>query len=98
MIMVERFDAQLLFVSMEGGENKDTQHSHAVITFASDILLNHGVKDVVFETKSGPLVIRASVVIDCTGDGDIAARAGTPYETGREEDHLVPPMTLPSQC
>jgi len=29
--MVERFDAQVLFVPMEGGENKDPQHSHAVI-------------------------------------------------------------------
>ena len=28
--MVERFDAQILFVPMEGGENKDPQHSHAV--------------------------------------------------------------------
>jgi hypothetical protein len=49
---------------------------------------------VVFETKSGPLVIRARVVVDCTGDGDVAARAGAPYEIGREEDGLVQPMTL----
>lgn len=30
--MVERFDSQVLFVPMEGGENKDQQHSHAVIS------------------------------------------------------------------
>lgn len=30
--MVERFDAQVLLVPMEGGENKDPQHSHAVIS------------------------------------------------------------------
>jgi polysaccharide pyruvyl transferase CsaB len=30
--MVERFDAQVIFVPMEGGENKDPQHSHAVIS------------------------------------------------------------------
>ena len=30
--MVERFDAQILFVPMEGPENKDPQHSHAVIS------------------------------------------------------------------
>ena len=47
-----------------------------------------------FETKSGPLVIRADVVVDCTGDGDVAARAGAPYEVGREHDGLVQPMTL----
>ncbi|MBI4372912.1 MAG: polysaccharide pyruvyl transferase family protein [Candidatus Omnitrophica bacterium] len=30
--MVERFDAQILFIPMERGENKDPQHSHAVIS------------------------------------------------------------------
>ena len=30
--MVERFDAQILFVPMEIGDNKDPQHSHAVIS------------------------------------------------------------------
>jgi hypothetical protein len=62
--------------------------------FASDVLSDDRMTGVVFETKSGPLVIRARVVIDCTGDGDIAARAGAPYQMGREEDHLVQPMTL----
>ncbi|MGH7766942.1 MAG: FAD-dependent oxidoreductase [Candidatus Binatia bacterium] len=62
--------------------------------FAADVLRDHGVHGVVFETKSGPIVIRGRAVIDCTGDGDIAARAGAPYEIGREEDGLVQPMTL----
>jgi hypothetical protein len=62
--------------------------------FASDILGDQGVKGVVFETKSGPVVIRAGVVVDCTGDGDVAARAGAPHEIGREHDQLVQPMTL----
>jgi hypothetical protein len=48
---------------------------------------------VVFETKSGPLAIRAKVIIDCTGDADIAVQAGTPTEVGRA-DGLVQPMTL----
>jgi polysaccharide pyruvyl transferase WcaK-like protein len=30
--MVERFDAQILFVPMEMGDNRDPQHSHAVIS------------------------------------------------------------------
>ena len=30
--MVERFDAQILFIPMEAGDNKDPQHSHAVIS------------------------------------------------------------------
>lgn len=55
----------------------------------------HGdVDGVVFETKSGPLVIRARAVVDCTGDADIAAFAGADFEIGRKPDGLVQPMTL----
>jgi hypothetical protein len=61
---------------------------------ASEIDDDGPMRGVVFETKSGPLVIRARVVVDCTGDGDVAARAGAPYEIGREDDGLVQPMTL----
>lgn len=49
---------------------------------------------VVFETKSGSIAIKAHTIVDCTGDGDIAARAGAKYEIGRESDGLVQPMTL----
>jgi len=59
--------------------------------FASGVL--PGNEGVIFETKSGPLVVRARVVVDCTGDGDIAVAAGAPYEIGRA-DGLVQPMTL----
>lgn len=62
--------------------------------FASSVLERGQVRGVVFETKSGPVVIRAKVVVDCTGDGDVAAGAGAPYEIGRETDGLVQPMTL----
>ncbi|MGC1953269.1 MAG: FAD-dependent oxidoreductase [Gammaproteobacteria bacterium] len=64
---------------------------HAV---ASDVLTEQGLSGAVFETKSGPVAIRARAVVDCTGDGDLAARAGAPYEVGRSTDGLVQPMTL----
>ncbi len=62
--------------------------------FASGVLAAGEVRGVILETKSGPVVIRARAIIDCTGDGDVAAAAGAPYEIGREEDGLVQPMTL----
>jgi FAD dependent oxidoreductase len=62
--------------------------------FASGVLADGAMRGVIFETKSGPIVIRARIVVDGTGDGDIAAAAGTPYEIGRDEDGLVQPMTL----
>ncbi|SCZ56382.1 FAD-dependent oxidoreductase [Thiohalomonas denitrificans] len=62
--------------------------------FASGILGYEQPEGVIFETKSGPVVIHARTVVDCTGDGDIAFNAGAPYETGRDTDGLVQPMTL----
>jgi hypothetical protein len=61
--------------------------------FASGVLGEERVEGVIFETKSGPLAIRARVTVDCTGDADVAVQAGTPYEIGRA-DGLVQPMTL----
>ena len=61
--------------------------------FASGVLGESAVEGVVFETKSGPLAIRAKVTVDCTGDADVAVQAGTPTEVGRA-DGLVQPMTL----
>ncbi|MGQ0751745.1 MAG: FAD-dependent oxidoreductase [Betaproteobacteria bacterium] len=65
--------------------------------FAADVLRPDtdapGLNGVVFETKSGPIVVRARAIVDCTGDGDVAARAGAPFEIGRF-DGLTQPMTL----
>ena len=62
--------------------------------FAAEVVGRRRFSGVVFETKSGPLVIQAKAVVDCTGDGDIAALAGAPFEIGREPDGAVQPMTL----
>lgn len=65
--------------------------------FAADVVRDPQrggrISGVVFETKSGPIVVRARVIVDCTGDGDVAARAGAPFEIGRY-DGLTQPMTL----
>lgn len=39
------------------------------------------IRGVVFESKSGRFAILARVVVDATGDGDIFALAGAPYES-----------------
>src|SRR6184192_1455642 len=61
--------------------------------FASGVLGTQRVEGAVFETKSGPLAIRARVTIDCSGDGDVAVQAGAPSEVGRA-DGLVQAVTL----
>ncbi|EIP97909.1 FAD binding protein [Opitutaceae bacterium TAV1] len=46
------------------------------------------------ESKSGREFIESSIIIDTTGDGDVCARAGCPFEHGRPGDGKVQPMTL----
>ena len=73
----------------------DTARVHFLLhAFATDMIRKKKLNYVVFETKSGPLVISASCIVDCTGDGDIAVKAGASYSIGRDEDGLVQPMTL----
>ncbi|MCK4591595.1 MAG: FAD-dependent oxidoreductase, partial [Candidatus Latescibacteria bacterium] len=58
------------------------------------ILEDDRIKAVIIESKSGRQAITGEVFIDATGDGDIAALSGVPYEKGRKEDGLLQPMTL----
>jgi len=52
------------------------------------------ITGVVVEHKSGRQKIMADVVIDCSGDGDVAARGGAGWEKGRTGDGLVQAPTL----
>lgn len=64
-------------------------------TFASDVIMEENrIKGVILESKSGREAVMAKVVIDCTGDGDIAARAGAEYVKGRESDGAMQPASI----
>ena len=66
-------------------------HTHIV-----DVIMENENKicGVIVENKSGRSAIMGKVLIDATGDGDVAAKAGAEYILGREEDHLCQPVTL----
>ena len=46
------------------------------------------------ETKSGRGAIAGQVFIDCSGDGDLAAWAGVPYEVGDGKGGMLYPSTM----
>jgi hypothetical protein len=46
------------------------------------------------ETKAGRQAIRADIFIDCSGDGDLAAWAGAPYEIGDSHGHMLYPSMM----
>ncbi len=61
---------------------------------ADAIVDDNRIRGVVIESKAGREAILARTVIDCTGDGDVFARAGCAYELGRASNGMVQPMTL----
>lgn len=48
------------------------------------------VKGVIVENKSGRSAYTAKVIIDATGDGDVAKRAGAAFSYGNEEGRVQP--------
>jgi hypothetical protein len=65
-------------------------HSLATGTLAAD----NKVAAVLVESKSGRQALSGTVVVDATGDADVAARSGVPFETGRPGDGALQPMSL----
>ncbi len=60
-----------------------------------DVRLTEGrLTHLVLHNKSGFLAVAANVVIDATGDADVAALAACPTALGREADRLMTPVTL----
>ncbi len=56
-----------------------------------DVAAEHGhVRLAICNAKSGTFAVRAKVFIDGTGDGDLAARAGAPFEKGDEDGNMMP--------
>ena len=47
--------------------------------FCDSIVEDDVIKGVIVENKSGRSALMAKVVVDCSGDGDVAFRAGAPY-------------------
>lgn len=52
---------------------------------ADTIVEDGAVTGILFESKAGRQALRAKVTVDCTGDGDVFARAGAGFDTDIEE-------------
>jgi hypothetical protein len=52
------------------------------------------ISALIVASKSGLEAFRSQQVIDTTGDADVAARSGVPYESGRAGDGLLQPVSL----
>lgn len=64
-------------------------------TFSAGVVMDGDIiRGVITESKSGRGAILGKVVIDCTGDADIAYRAGVPCEKGNEHGGMQPPTLM----
>jgi len=64
-------------------------------TFFADVILEgDDLKGVIVESKSGREAILAKTIIDCSGDADVAYRAGVPCEQGNEAGGTQPPTLM----
>ncbi|MBN1602393.1 MAG: FAD-dependent oxidoreductase [Chitinispirillaceae bacterium] len=89
---VTSFDPEILkFVLADLLDDSDVQTIYHVL--ATGYIQEEQYTTVFFQSKSGPIAIRAHCVVDCTGDGDIAVFAGASFDYGRNVDHLTQPMT-----
>jgi hypothetical protein len=52
------------------------------------------IEALIVETKSGRRAILGKMFIDCSGDGDVAAWAGAPYEVGDGKGNMLYPSTM----
>lgn len=63
-------------------------------TFLQPIMDEKKITGAVVASKSGIQGISAKMVIDATGDGDVAYRCGAEYEMGNEELGLMQPASM----
>lgn len=64
-------------------------------SFVNEVVLKGDrIEAVLIQTKKGPLAVAADMIIDTTGDGDVAFAAGVPFEQGRQKDGLCQPGTV----
>ena len=52
------------------------------------------VTAVAVQSKEGRHVITGKIFVDSSGDGDVGALAGAPFEVGRDGDRALQPMTM----
>ena len=88
-INTEKLKQALLVMATEAGV-----HLHLHTQACAPVMEGNTIAGVFTESKSGREAFLAKIVVDATGDGDIAARAGVPFQKGRDGDGRMQPATL----
>ena len=62
--------------------------------FAGVVMEGDRLRGIITESKAGREAILAKVIVDCTGDGDVAFSSGVPCEKGGEHGGMQPPTLM----
>lgn len=64
-------------------------------TFCAGVVMEGDeLKGVIVESKAGREAILAKVIIDCSGDADVAYKSGVPCDYGNEQHGVQPPTLM----
>jgi FAD dependent oxidoreductase len=88
---VDHHQAKVVLDEMTGGAGvRPLYHSFCV----GALTAGRTLRGAVIENKSGRQAVLARVLVDATGDGDLAARAGAPFEKGDAQGRLQGPTYI----
>ena len=77
-------------LAQEMMDEAGVERMHSVYA-ADPVMDGDRVVGVFVETKSGRVAVRARVVVDATGDADVARRAGAPFRSGSSAEECDSP-------
>ena len=88
------FDPEVLKRVMDAMLAEAGVHILYHTSFVEPLMAENKIEGVITHSKNGLEAIKAKVVIDCSGDADVAYRAGVPCEMGDEASGRIQPATM----
>ncbi len=64
-------------------------HVHLNTTALQPMMTGNQIQSVEYFDRHGPHTMKSKIIIDCSGDGDISARAGVPFELGDGQGNMM---------
>ena len=88
------YDPEILFFTLFQMAEEAGVNLLLNTTAIEPIMDGNKVKEVIYYDRTGKHTIYAKILIDCSGDGDITAKAGVPFEIGDEVNGNMMGVTL----
>lgn len=91
---VTPFDSEILRCLMDDMLVESGIQALYHTSFVKPLLSGRRVEGVLLHSKSGLEIAQGKVIVDCTGDGDVAGRAGAPFDLGNPATGQIQPASM----